>query len=110
MSMTLLEAMDYVKAIDLDGITLTENGRGAAVIILERRKTWTSTHALMLQRIMDGMERLPFRLEKMVARTRLGDAIAIARDYTRDYLRKQKSKMRRKAAKNRRLMMEREAA
>lgn len=110
MDMTINEAMDYIKEIDLEGITLTESGRNAAAIILERRAEWTPTHALMLERIRNGVEKLPFKLERTVKRTRLGDAIALAMELTRDSLRTMKKKARRKAAKARRAAMERTAA
>lgn len=102
MDMTINEAMDYIKAYDLDGITLTECGRGAAAIILEKRADWTPTHALMLERIRNGVEKLPFKLARTVSRTRLGDALDLVRDITMVDRRKQKSKLRRKAAKARR--------
>lgn len=91
-----------IKAYDLDGITLTECGRGAAAIILEKRADWTPTHALMLERIRNGVEKLPFKLARTVSRTRLGDALDLVRDITMVDRRKQKSKLRRKAAKARR--------
>ena len=102
MGMTIIEAADYVRAYDLDGISLTESGRGAAESILAHREAWTSTHALMLERIRGGMDKLPHRLVKLVARTRLGDALALARDMTKGSLRKEKCKARRKAARERR--------
>ena len=102
MDITINEAMDYIKAYDIDGITLTECGRGAAAIILEKRADWTPTHALMLERIRNGVEKLPFKLARTVSRTRLGDALDLVRDITKEDRRKQKSKLRRKAAKARR--------
>lgn len=101
MDMTIIEAMDYVKAYEVDGITLTESGRNAAAIILERRATWTPPHALMLERIRNGVEKLPFKLARMVSRTRLGDALELVRKLTRVDRRKEKCKLRRKAAKAR---------
>ena len=102
MDMTIIEAMDYIKDYDIDGITLTESGRGAAEIILAKRAGWTPTHALMLERVRNGVEKLPFKLAKTVSRTRLGDALDLARDITKVDRRKQKCKLRRKAAKARR--------
>ena len=102
MDMTIIEAMDYIKEYDLDGITLTESGRGAAEIILAKRADWTPTHALMLERIRNGVEKLPLKLARTVSRTRLGDALDLVRDITKEDRRKQKSKLRRKAAKARR--------
>ena len=114
MDMTIIEAMDYVKAYEVDGITLTENGRNAAAIILERRAEWTDSHALMLIRINNGVEKLPHKLVKLVKRTRLGDALELARKLTRVDRRKEKGKLRRKAAKARKhaamAAMERAAA
>ena len=114
MDMTIIEAMDYVKAYEVDGIILTESGRNAAAIILERRATWTPTHALMLERIRNGVEKLPFKLARMVSRTRLGDALELVRKLTRVDRRKEKCKLRRKAAKARKraamAAMERAAA
>lgn len=110
MSMTLTEAMDYIKTIDMDGITLTESGRGAAMIILEKRKSWTPTHELMLMRLQNGMEKLPHKLGRTVNRTRLGDAIELVRKVMRPHIRNQKAKARRKAAKARRMAMEKAAA
>ena len=102
MDMTIIEAMDYIKDYDIDGITLTESGRGAAEIILAKRADWTPTHALMLERIRNGVEKLPLKLARTVSRTRLGDALDLVRDITKEDRRKQKSKLRRKAAKARR--------
>ena len=102
MDMTIIEAMDYIKDYDIDGITLTESGRGAAEIILAKRADWTPTHALMLERIRSGVEKLPLKLARTVSRTRLGDALDLVRDITKEDRRKQKSKLRRKAAKSRR--------
>ena len=102
MDMTIIEAMDYIKEYDLDGITLTESGRGAAEIILAKRADWTPTHALMLERIRNGVEKLPLKLARTVSRTRLGDALDLVRDITKEDRRKQKCKLRRKAAKARR--------
>lgn len=102
MDMTIIEAMDYIKDYDIDGITLTESGRGAAEIILAKRADWTPTHALMLERIRNGVEKLPLKLARTVSRTRLGDALDLVRDITKEDRRKQKCKLRRKAAKARR--------
>ena len=102
MDMTIIEAMDYIKAYDIDGITLTECGRGAAEIILAKRADWTPTHALMPERIRNGVEKLPLKLARTVSRTRLGDALDLVRDITKEDRRKQKCKLRRKAAKARR--------
>ena len=102
MDMTIIEAMDYIKDYDIDGITLTESGRGAEEIILAKRAGWTPTHALMLERIRSGVEKLPLKLARTVSRTRLGDALDLVRDITKEDRRKQKSKLRRKAAKARR--------
>lgn len=111
MNMTIKEAMDYIKAYEIDGITLTDSGRNAAMIILEKRKGWTPTHELMLIRLQNGVEKLPFKLARTVSRTRLGDALDLVRDLTRADRRKQKSKLRRKAAKaRRRAAMEKAAA
>ena len=102
MDMTIIEAMDYIKDYDIDGITLTESGRGAAEIILAKRADWTPTHALMLARLRNGVEKLPLKLARTVSRTRLGDALDLVRDITKEDRRKQKCKLRRKAAKARR--------
>ena len=102
MDMTIIEAMDYIKDYGIDGITLTESGRDAAEIILAKRSDWTPTHALMLERIRSGVEKLPLKLARTVSRTRLGDALDLVRDITKEDRRKQKSKLRRKAAKARR--------
>lgn len=110
MDMTIIEAMDYVKAYEVDGITLTESGMGAARIILEHRAEWTDSHALMLSRIHNGVEKLPHKLVKLVKRTRLGDALELVRKLTRVDRRKEKCKLRRKAAKARRAAMARIAA
>ena len=99
--MKVVEMLDYVAGYDVDGITLTEVGRNAAANILERRADWTDAHAQMLGRIRNGVEKLPMRLRKLTARTRLGDAIELARTLSRDHVRAQKRKARRNAAKAR---------
>lgn len=100
--MTVTEAMDYIQAYDINGITLTEAGRNAAIIILEKREGWTAKHAAHLQMLREGRNPMPLNLGRTVNRTRLGDAIELARNLTREDRRKQKSKLRRKAAKARR--------
>lgn len=100
--MTVTEAMDYILAYNLDGITLTEVGRNAAIAILEKRKGWTAKHSDHLKMLREGRNPMPFNLGRTVNSTRLGCAIELARDLSREDRRKQKSKLRRKAAKARR--------
>lgn len=78
-NITEVEMLDYVKAVDAAGITLTESGRNAARAILERRADWTDSHKFMLFRIDNGDAVLPHKLRKLVNRTRLGDALELAR-------------------------------
>jgi hypothetical protein len=96
---TFYEAMDYVQSVDLGGITLTEAGRNAAKAILERRRDWTDAHALMLGRLERGEVILPHKLTRLVNRTRLGDALDLARNLNRKHIKNQKAKARRKAAR-----------
>ena len=103
--MTVTEMQDYIADYTIDGITLTESGRNAAITILEGRKTWTDSHNLMLWRLQNGVQPLPFKLGRLVNRTRLGDALEFARDLTRKTRRNQKCKARRKAARARRAAM-----
>ena len=100
--MTVTEMLDYVSDYTNEGITLTESGRNAAAIILERRSDWTESHRLMLDRITAGVSPLPLKLGRLVNRTRLGDALELARKVTRKSRKNQKCKARRKAAKARR--------
>lgn len=100
--MTVKEMLDYVLAVDAAGITLTESGRNAARAILERRADWTDSHKFMLSRIDNGDAVLPHKLRKLVSRTRLGDALELARKLARPHIRNQKAKARRRAAKARR--------
>jgi hypothetical protein len=100
--MTIAEMQDYIADYTIEGITLTEAGRNAAITILERRKDWTDAHNLMLWRLQTGVQPLPFKLGRLVNRTRLGDALELARDLTRKTRRNQKCKARRKAARARR--------
>lgn len=102
MDMTIKEMLDYVAAVDAAGITLTPSGRGAACLILEKREGWTLAHKMMLDRIHGGEEVLPHKLRKLVARTRLGDALELARKLARGHIRNQKAKARRRAARARR--------
>ena len=95
--MTETEMRDYIAAVDLEGITLTHSGRVAARIILERRKEWTASHELMLSRILNGVEKLPHKLGRLVGKTRLGAAIELARKLTRGTRRNQKRRERAKA-------------
>lgn len=104
--MTIAEMQDYIADYTIDGITLTESGRNAALTILEGRKTWTDSHELMLWRLQNGVQPLPFKLGRLVNRTRLGDALELARKVTRQSRKNQKCKARRKAAKARRAAME----
>lgn len=80
MDMTMTEARDYIKALDDEGITLTESGRGAAEIILEVRKGWSDAHAAMLAEVKGKAAKLPYDLIRLVERTRLGDALRMMRD------------------------------
>lgn len=88
MDMTMTEARDYIKALDDEGITLTESGLGAAEIILEMRKGWSDAHAAMLTNVrriacylLKGkLAKLPYDLIRLVERTRLGDALRMMRD------------------------------
>ena len=104
--MTIAEMQDYIADYTIDGITLTEAGRNAAITILENRKTWTASHNLMLWRLQKGISPLPFKLGRLVNRTQLGDALELARDLTRKTRKNQKCKARRKAAKARRAALE----
>lgn len=97
---SVVEMLDYVKSVDLEGITLTENGRGAARIILEKR-AFDAAHQLMLSRIEEGQQVLPHKLRRLVWGTRLGDALELARKIARPHIRNQKAKARRKAARAR---------
>ena len=99
---TVTEAMDYIQAYDNDGITLTEVGRNAAITILEKREGWTPKHSAHLKMLREGRNPMPLNLGRTVNRTRLGDAIELARDLTREDRRREKCKLRRKAAKARR--------
>lgn len=98
---TATEAADYIAAVDMDGITLTPSGCGAARLILEQRSKWSPSHALMLGRIMNGATVLPHRLGRLVKRTRLGMAIELAEKLNRNHIRNQKRKARRRAVKAR---------
>lgn len=99
--MTEIEAADYIAAVDMDGITLTPSGCGAARLILEQRSGWSPSHALMLERILKGATTLPHKLGRLVSRTRLGMAIELAESLNRNHIRNQKRKARRRAVKAR---------
>lgn len=99
-NITVVEMLDYVEAIDMAGITLTENGRNAARIIMEKR-AFDASHKLMLARIDEGQKVLPHKLRKLVWGTRLGDALELARKLARPHIRNQKARARRKAARAR---------
>lgn len=96
--MTITEAAYYIKAVDLDGFTLTPFGVNAAKDILCLRAGWTSSHSLMLSRIESGTVKVPLKLARLVNRTRLGDALEIARKFARKHIRNQKCNARRKRA------------
>ena len=99
--MTIKEMQDYIADIDIEGITLTDKGRGAAKLILEGREHFTPSHKLMLERIRSGVQKLPHKLGRLVVRTRLGIAIEMAREITKVSRKNQKKRARRKAAKAR---------
>lgn len=99
--MTREEMTDYVTAADKDGYTLTQAGRGAAEIILQRRQYFTPTHAAMLSRVQNETGKLPLKLARLVADTRLGIALDYARYLARNHIRNQKNRARRKAARAR---------
>ena len=98
---TMIEAADYITAMDYDGVTLTPAGIGAAKLILARRVDWTPAHFLMLNRLESGATKVPLKLSRLVSRTRLGDALDLVRDLNRKHIKKQKGEIRRKAAKAR---------
>ena len=100
--MTIVEMCDYVKFVDADGITLTESGRNAAHMILTMRKEWSDSHRIMLNRIESGEVVLPHKLRRLVIRTRLGDALDLARNLARKHIKNQRARARRKAARARR--------
>lgn len=101
MDMTVIEAMDYIKVYDINGIVLTEAGRNAAITILEKREGWTNKHSAHLYMLRNGINPMPLNLERTVNKTRLGDAIALARELTRKLRKNQKMRARRKVAKAR---------
>ena len=98
---TATEAADYVASVDLNGVTLTPSGCGAARLILEYRHNWTPSHALMLNRIMRGETTLPHKIRRLVNGTRLGLALDLCAQTSRSHVRNQKRKARRKAARAR---------
>lgn len=102
MKMSLYEAATLVRSVELEGITLTTEGREIAKGILETRKGWTPKHALMLERINRGEIVLPHKLTRLVANTRLALALDLARDMAIDGIRAKKRSARRKAARKRR--------
>lgn len=104
--MNIAEMQNFVADYTIDGISLTERGRHEAIAILEDRKDWTDSHKLMLWKLMNGVNPLPFKLGRFVNRTQLGDALELARSVTRKTRKNQKCKARRKAAKARRAAME----
>ena len=101
MDMTVTEAMDYIEKYDINGIVLTEVGRNAAIAILEKREGWTNKHAAHLYMLRNGINPMPQNLRRTVNKTRLGEAIELARDLTRSLRRNQKERARRKAARAR---------
>ena len=109
---TIAEMIDYVKDCRMDGYRLTHAGLAAAEMILARRADWTSDHRKMLAavRTAPADATFPHNLARLVARTRLGDALELAWKITRETRRNQKCKARRKAAKARRAAMNRATA
>lgn len=99
--MTMIEAADYIAAMDYDGVTLTPAGVGAAKAILARRVDWTPAHFIMLNRLESGAVKVPLKLARLVSRTRLGDALELVRGLNRKHIKNQKGKLRRNAAKAR---------
>ena len=97
--MTIAEAADYIAAMDFDGVTLTPIGVGAARVILETRKAWTPSHFLMLNRLDNGAVKVPLKLARLVYGTRLGEALALVRDFNRKHIKNQKKDNRRRAAR-----------
>ena len=99
--MTIYEAINYVAAVDADGFTLTASGVAAAKTILETRADWTPSHFLMLNRLNSGAAKVPLKLVRLVAHTRLADALALAKDFNRKHIKNQKRNNRRRAARER---------
>ena len=100
-NITIKEMLDYVAAVDCDGFTLTPSGAGAARTLLETRADWTPSHFLMLNRLNSGVTKVPLKLLRLVAHTRLGDALAMARDFNLKHIKNQKKNLRRRAARAR---------
>ena len=101
--MTMIEAADYIVAMDFDGVTLTPAGVGAAKAILARRVDWTPAHFTMLKHFESGAVKVPLKLARLVSRTRLGDALDLMRNLNRKHIKNQKGKFRRKAARARKV-------
>lgn len=101
---TVREMLDYVADCGLTGYRLTPSGLAAAEIILTRRADWTPHHRKMLESVRTAPADavFPHDLRRLVAKTRLGEALELARKITRETRRNQKAKARRKAAKARR--------
>lgn len=110
--MTVKEMLDYVADCGLTGYRLTPPGLAAAEIVLARRADWTAAHAKMLESVRTAPADavFPHNLRRLVAKTRLGDALELARKIARETRRNQKGKARRKAAKARRLAANRATA
>ena len=99
--MTITEMLDYIADCDINGYRLTEAGRQAAILILTRRSDWTEAHKFMLSRLENGVEVLPHKLWKLCGKTRLGDALELARKLTRKTRKNQKARARAKVRKAR---------
>lgn len=117
---TVKEMLDYVADCGLTGYRLTPSGLAAAEIILTRRADWTADHRKMLASVRTAPADavFPHNFRRLVAETRLGEALELARKITRETRRNQKSKTRRnqkskarrKAAKARRAAANRATA
>ena len=109
---TVKEMLDYVADCDLTGYRLTPSGLAAAEIILTRRADWTPRHRKMLESVRTATADavFPHDFRRLVAKTRLGEALELARKITRETRRNQKAKARRKAVKARRAAANRATA
>ena len=109
---TIAEMMDYVADCRMEGYRLTPAGIGAAEMILALRADWTDDHRKMLDAVRTATAKdvLPHNLARLVANSRLGDTLELARRVSKERRKPRSGRGRSRESKAHRAAMNRATA
>jgi hypothetical protein len=99
--MNVSEMLEYVADCNVNGFRLTPKGRIAALEILQERQKWTDDHVVMYKRLKASTEEafIPFKFQRVATKTRLWQALDLAKKLTKKTRKTQRRKLRIKAHK-----------